>query len=303
MKSSKNRAKNILKRAQDIKFGKDLIDKSRNLSEYIKSIEYNYRDREDFDINFPFEDVHAMLNCVAWSYPISSEEIITTDVDRMAPMLIGPLFTSDSHPWPMKGGKFLEPLIQFDLEWAGGLSGVNLGEGILQLWLDSLSGRDDHEIRIIPKQDFLSELLSPAPEKISMSYFQDSLFFAGEMYGWLDKENEGASVIMTETGAPTLTWHRRLRDALVDLAYNMGGEGAARITTFLDFLPAESPSPTPHFFGICAPVQYDAAELPSCLLALDSQGPYIWGDSGNAQIFYSPSKDGAVRFSFAWSCH
>ena len=295
--------KMIKNRTQDLELGNELIEKSIALSQYIKSIKKKYKNREDDELNYYFENIEAMLNCFAWSYPINSTIITTPDVDRMAPMLIGPLFTSEIHPWPMKDDRFLEPLIQFDLEWVGKLANKNLGNGILQLWLDSLSELDDHEIRIIPKQDFLPELISPIPEIINLNYFEDNSLFAGEMFGWLDQENEGASVVITETGTPTLTWHRGLRDALHEIAYNMDGEDAARIAEFLEFLPTKSPSPTPHFFGICAPVQYDAADMPSCLLALDSQGPYIWGDCGNAQIFYESQADGSVTFHFAWSCN
>ncbi|WP_156894091.1 hypothetical protein [Erythrobacter cryptus] len=118
MKKKKN---NICERTQDFEFANDLIERSINLSSYLKSIEGNYKDREDFDINYPFEDIYEMLKLIAWAYPINSKEIPTPDVDRMAPMLIGPLFTSERHPWPKKNGMFLEPLIQFDLEWAGKL--------------------------------------------------------------------------------------------------------------------------------------------------------------------------------------
>ena len=45
-------------------------------------------------------------------------------------------------------------------------------------------------------------------------------------------------------------------------------------------------------------------EMPSCLLAFESSWPFIWGDCGNAQIFYKKNNvDGRLEFSFAWSCH
>lgn len=218
-------------------------------------------------------------------------------------MFIGPLFTSDKHPWPRNARRYMEPLIQFDLEWAGQLENVNLGKGILQLWLGSCwSEFKTHEIRIIPKEDFLPELLTPIPKVINRRYFGDNSYFAGEEYSWLDKKNEGAAVIMTQISKPKITWHRSLRDVLDDLAYNMGDENATPIHEFLEILPAKSPSPTPHFFGICNPVQYDAADMPPCLLALESEGPYMWGDSGNAQLFYLAEEDGTTQFGFAWSC-
>lgn len=148
----------------------------------------------------------------------------------------------------------------------------------------------------------MPELLTPIPKVINRCYFGDNSYFAGEEYSWLDKKNEGAAVIMTQISKPKMTWHRSLRDVLDDLAYNMGDENATPIHEFLEILPAKSPSPTPHFFGICNPVQYDAADMPPCLLALESEGPYMWGDSGNAQLFYLAEEDGTTQFGFAWSC-
>jgi hypothetical protein len=296
--------KNINEQPQDFEFGEALIARSKILSQYLQKIEPSYQDGENVDCNFSFESIREMLTCFRWSYPIISNVAPTVDVDRLSPMLIGPLFTSDKHPWPRNARRYLEPLIQFDLEWAGQLGNVNLGKGILQLWLTPFGSEfNHHEIRVIPKEDFLLELLSPIPEVITRHYFGDNSYFAGEEYSWLDKENEGDAVVMAQIGKPEMTWHRSLRGALEDLAYHMGDENAAPINDFLEFLPAKSPSPTPHFFGICDPIQYDAAEAPPCLLALESEGPYIWGDSGNAQLFYVPQKDGTTLFDFAWSCH
>jgi hypothetical protein len=294
-----NNFDNIIK---DTLAGDSLIKRSLDLSNYLRRIESNYRTRGDFEINFNFHSVCEMLNCFAWAYPVNSKSVETSKIDRLSPMLIGPLFTSDRHPWPMQGGRYLEPLIQFDLEWIGEKAQVNLGKGILQLWLDSLSELEGHHYRIIPKEDFDKDFVSSMPSDINRHYFEDSLYFAGYEDSWLDEEGPAVSVVMTEIGEPIMTWHRSLRDSLEDLAYNMADDYAPPISEYLEILPADSPTPTPHFFGISDPVQYDPAEMPPCLLALDSQGPYIWGDCGNAQLFYLPREDGTIHFDFAWSC-
>ncbi|WP_156894089.1 hypothetical protein [Erythrobacter cryptus] len=174
----------------------------------------------------------------------------------------------------------------------------------MQLWLDARDFASVHpEFRVIPKDEFILEMLSPVPKEINRRYFKNKSFFAGDEYSWLDRKNGGKSVIMAEIGLPTITWHPRLVDTLMHLAHNIEDDRAAPINEFLNFIPSISPTPTPHFFGICAPVQYDPVDMPSCLLALDSQGPYIWGDCGNAQIFYSFEADGSISFAFDWSCH
>lgn len=298
--------KKVQDRTQDLEFANELIERSKILAGYLDSIEGIYRSREDFDLNYPFAAIRDMLNCCAWAYPVVSREIKTADVDRMSAMLIGPLFTSDRHPWPRKDRRFLEPLIQFDLEWVGNVGNVNLGSGILQLWLDSSRSIESvcPEFRVIPKEDFIPEMLSPIPKTINRRYFKDKSLFAGDEDSWLDRKNNGQSVIITGLGPPTITWHRSLRDSLYFLAYDsMADENVTPIVEFLEFLPTTSRPPTPHFFGNCDPIQYDPEDLGLCLLALESRGPYIWGDSGNAQIGYGRRADGSVWFHFAWSCH
>lgn len=289
-------------RMQDAEFGAALIERSQNLSKFLVEIEPNYRCREDYECNYPFEAILDMLPYFQWSYPLVTQQVVTGEVDRMVPMLIGPLFTSEKHPWPCQGTKFREPIAQFDLEWVGNLANVNLGTGILQLWLGP--SFDDYEIRIIPIEDYDRPLLTPIPAGVNRSHFANRPFFAGDSGSWLDKKAGGEAVAITGIGKPTLTWHSGLRDALEDLAYNMDDENTSPITEFLDDLPESSPDPTPHFFGVCRPIQYDPRDIPPCLLAMDSQGPFAsgWGDSGNAQIFYIIRDDGSVGFHFQWSC-
>jgi hypothetical protein len=287
-------------RLQDVKLGEALIARSQALSIFLERIEPTYRTREDYEYNYPFSEIGEKLSCFRWAYPITTAKVATTEVDRMAPMLIGPIFTSDRHPWPRHGKKFREPIVQFDLEWAGKLANVNLGTGVLQLWLGP--SFDDREIRIIPKEDFDPRLLTAIPKGVNRSYFAKGPFFAGDVGSWLDKRGGGEAVVITGTGKPTMTWPSGLYEDLDDLAYNMNDENAPVIAEFLEFLPADSASPTPHFFGNFLPIQYSPNDMPPCLLALESQGPFIWGDCGNAQIFYIPQDGGTTKFHFEWSC-
>lgn len=56
-------------------------------------------------------------------------------------------FTSESWPWPTNAtGKYLKPLVQLNLERASAVLKVNLGEGLLQVWLDNL----EPTLRLIP---------------------------------------------------------------------------------------------------------------------------------------------------------
>jgi uncharacterized protein YwqG len=56
------------------------------------------------------------------------------------------------------------------------------------------------------------------------------------------------------------------------------------------------------FFGNFSNIQYREIECPDALLVLESGDIFLWGDCGNAQIFYEFDKEGKPNFSFDWSC-
>ena len=90
--------------------------------------------------------------------------------DRLSDQLVnGSPFTSSSWPWPVNDNQVAkQPLLQINLETASNNLGINLGVGVLQIWMDSveeeisLRGQFGNiEIRIIPKSDcyeFLEDL-------------------------------------------------------------------------------------------------------------------------------------------------
>lgn len=70
-------------------------------------------------------------------------------------------FTSASCPWPANGsGKYLQPVAQINLENAGALLGIDLGKGLLQVWLDAF----DPITRVIPPSSFSETLDDFYPE-------------------------------------------------------------------------------------------------------------------------------------------
>jgi hypothetical protein len=145
--------------------------------------------------------------------------------------------------------------------------------------------------------------LTPIPDSVTHASFKDGVFFAGDSRSWLDPEWGGESVIITGTDKPVMSWPESLREALDDLAYNMDDENGAMIAEFLEILPRLTAPCAPNLFGNFDPIQYSVEDMPPCLLALDSDGPFTWGDCGNAQVFYIQTSDGPARFHFTWSCH
>lgn len=84
------------------------------------------------------------------------------EVDRLASMFAGPLFSSVDHPWPINdGGDLAAPIVQIRLDSIPALSGESLGVGLLQAWI--LSGFHDYFLRVVPQVDLRHENLNPMP--------------------------------------------------------------------------------------------------------------------------------------------
>jgi hypothetical protein len=80
-------------------------------------------------------------------------------------------FTSENHSWPVdSAGDFMQPLAQINLETASTLLNVNLGNGLLQVWMainpGGKKGKDswNPKIRIIPKTALNEKLDSFYPD-------------------------------------------------------------------------------------------------------------------------------------------
>jgi hypothetical protein len=87
-------------------------------------------------------------------------------------------FTSKSYPWPMTERSVHQPIAQINLKKAGELINDNLGDGLLQVWLE-VSETEPH-IRIIPESS-LSEPLD--------TFYPDNPFWEDEYGGALIYRN------------------------------------------------------------------------------------------------------------------
>lgn len=104
------------------------------------------------------------------SWNLISVSIREIHIDRRRGCFGGPLFTSESFPWPMdRGHDLLEPVIQVDLRDLSELKGKPFGDGLLQVWMDV-----DKFMRVIPRAAVDHEPLDPIPiEKIHREWWSD----------------------------------------------------------------------------------------------------------------------------------
>lgn len=253
--------------------------------------------------------LRKQLRAFRWSFPLRLRRVPADGFDRTKPMIAGPLFTSDAHPWPILDGKLREPVAQIDLGEVGRLASTDLGEGLLQLWVGPKW--DDHLIRIIPTDALASAAVSPVPECITDDYFgggPDSPIFSVRAFGsWPSKNSNGIKEAweIVGTAPKVLSWPTHIKNESddPDLEQYLRSPDYGIIAQFLALLPDDSPSPSHHFLGNFYPVQYTAEDSPPTLLGLESEDPFLWGDHGNAQVWHEIANGGEVSFGFNWSCY
>lgn len=243
-----------------------------------------------------FRDAAAHLR---WSYPVRHELRAITESERLTTLFSGPLFTSEIHPWPVdKKGNPLEPICQIDLTLPSRLSGLPLGDGLLQLWMDGIYGR----LRLISKTDAQLNVLTPVPAKATDYVWPHpkAMRLYEQSCSWV----EGYAI--SAVYQPVLT----IPDTLVSSFDDKPDFPGKRLNMAFDAMEAalqdddlngQGPGEI-GFFGNFSNIQYREIECPEALLIMESGGMFLWGDCGNAQIFYHVDQSGKVEFSFDWSC-
>lgn len=94
-------------------------------------------------------------------FPLIKEERPAQKIDRLGSVLLGPVFTSDSHPWPLdREGGPMAPLCQMNTaQFPMKVDGLN---GLVQVWLAATGGaHGDSLIRVIPDADVNAGDMTP----------------------------------------------------------------------------------------------------------------------------------------------
>lgn len=94
-------------------------------------------------------------------FPLLLEERPSQEVNRLASVLLGPVFTSTNHPWPVdENASPMAPLCQLNTQHLPRkIAGV---EGLIQVWLaQEGSSRGDALVRVIPLAEVEATLMAP----------------------------------------------------------------------------------------------------------------------------------------------
>lgn len=248
------------------------------------------------------ETLGSRFKAGAWAWDPVAENRAWADIDRTGEVVMGPLFTSPAHDWPTRAGRPMAPLLQLDLARASQLSGLPLGNGLVQVWMPhkAIAGGDQY-VRVLPRAAVNWADLTPVPE------------MPADLDPLQSPETPGAGFQITRWGEPRYTTpvtqgfqaYYTLKQLTADAAL------AQEIQEF-DQALAERVSGSAacfsltnaHLFGTFAEVQYAPQDRPQPLFCFDGKAfGMVWGDGGNAQLFFTLGADGAVDFSFDWSSH
>lgn len=213
------------------------------------------------------------LSAEGWVPTVSTVEL--AHVDRTVSMIAGPFFTSADYPIPgPEDGKWL-PIIQLDLRQLQGLSELNLGDGLLQLWCDANYENSDRGfVRIIPREDVIPasmtgfDFVMPDVEvtPVSSDYIVDP-----------DAETVMVITGFESVGLQCQTGYLDLHAQ--DLDEQVLEPIAAEIDRFKGLV--SSFGIDLQLFGSFYPIQYSAAEVDAfCLVSFPR-----WGSDGSAQVF------------------
>ena len=252
---------------------------------------------EDADENYELLRIARQLRSFRWSFPIKFKKIKPEKCDRTKSLISGPLFTSENYPWPMSDGRYREPVVQFHLSEIADLTHEDFGEGLFQLWVGP--DAEGYEVRVIPTCEVEKGNLLPPPAEISDTYFEESEFYAG--FGAWPEPDQSVYQI-TGIKDRVLSWDAMLNMCNDDFEFEekFGSEFNSLIAKFIAILPDRLPSTEPHFFGNFNLIQYAPSESNPTLIAFEGKPCFLWGDCGNAQVYYV--KGSVIEYIFQWSC-
>lgn len=238
----------------------------------------------------------------AWGWDPMSDSRPCDEIDRLGDVVMGPLYTCQAHEWPYRDELPMAPLIQLDLARASQMSGLPLGDGLVQVWMPhkAVAGADQY-VRVVPRAAVDRAGLTPVPampSELDPLQSLDAQAQAFQIVSWGDKRYttplaqgfQNYYELKQLTTDPAIAKEIKAFDkALASLVQGSSGP----------FSPVNA-----HLFGTFAEIQYAPQDCPQPLFCFDGGAFGLeWGDAGNAQLFYAIGVAGKVSFSFDWSCH
>lgn len=238
----------------------------------------------------------------AWAWDPVSESRPWDEIDRLGDVVMGPLFTCQAYEWPFRHDLPMAPLIQLDLARASQMSGLPLGDGLVQVWMPhkAVAGSDQF-VRLVPRAAVDGAGLTPAPAmpaELDTLQSIDAQAPAFQIVSWGDKRYTTPLVHGFQS-------YYKIKQLTTDPLIAKEIKAFDLALAALVGLPSAPFSPVnSHLCGTFAEIQYAPQDCPLPLFCFDGGAVDLeWGDAGNAQLFCTFGVEGEVSFSFDWSCH
>ncbi len=242
-----------------------------------------------------WENLLTEIALTAESFRITFKSCSSQNTDRRASMLCGPFFTSTAYPIPMGKSGAMMPLVQLVLYQLSAAVQDPLGDGLLQLWCDTLSL--EGVIRVIPRSKVLEEAMEPFIFEVPKLCFGDDDFDGFPLPSWFNLDPVGDSIDVIDACMPgpfesqlDCSDYGRFLNQILD-------KDLRNDLSKFEKIAKEKTIENLTFFGTYPVIQYSNSDTNAfCLLSISD-----WGSSGSAEIFYKLNPGGATEYTF-FSC-
>lgn len=251
-----------------------------------------FNNAKSSDSNLIESDFYRTIKFSAEGFVPEITAVAVGDVDRTASMLSGPFFTNPSYPVPNDSGAILLPIVQLDLQDLSNLSGVALGDSLLQLWCRTdwrCSSRGF--IRLIPRIELKAESLTDFSNSIKTNFGESPI--PSDFIFSIDSETVNlitgykSDGLQCQTGYLLSVYAEDVPEEILEPVFE-------EIEKFEQLTPVKNDL---HVLGSFYPIQYSSVDVDGfCLISFPQ-----WGSDCNAQIIYNFDEDGLPSFEFVES--
>lgn len=240
------------------------------------------------------EGFYFDLESAAPSFDIEFDSCLVGSVDRAQSMLSGPFFTTKKYPIPGDGKALAYPVVQLDLRLASNASGVNVGDGLLQVWYLMKGKVGEGIVRVIPRAD-VSQKLQTDFNWVPFSEKKQSQLPL-PTFNW-DSAAEGPAVKVVSKILPKGMMYSGCEYSIYCNAEIPKGV-ETQISRFVDLCEPDRTSVIslfgPFWIGEWKVEAYGKNNSGAkCLLSIND-----WGGYGCAEVAYQIDRKGKVKFEY-----
>lgn len=228
---------------------------------------------------------------LAWPLELSEP---SPRVDRRSQILFGPLFTSESLPWPIAAERFLQPILQIDALRINALAEGILSDEIIQIWGTAQGG----VIRTVPRDEVATAKLSGIPSMETSAYHQLIFTPLEEEPIWLSCARE-----IIGYGDPFIDYDQSALEYEIDNALEHLANSGIRdkLLVIKEHLKGVAPRFVHRAFGmITGSMGLDPRDYPAPIITIEEDRYIGWGDGGSAHLCCD-GRANSSDLSFVWS--